>query len=219
MPLAMTRWLLFLLPVMLSAQIQQSPSASSDLQGTLTHENAYSNPALGITIALPRKWQFVDDELQARLQDSSTPSETPSDPNCTGPLCHPQKDVRLITKPGQAPIDYILFTAFQLSPQYRNRERFPLKGFAQTLLTANMPGSGWIPDGELTPIQIDGKPAYRLLMHTSGLVKKKGYGYVFDANGYVVLFIGTTTYMTDSSSQLQAAIENMKLQTQPPTAR
>jgi hypothetical protein len=202
---------------MLSGQTQKSPPPG--IQGTLTHENVYSNPALGMTMVLPRKWQFVDDELQARLQDSSAPSETPPDPNCTGPLCHPQKDVRLITKPGQAPVDYILFTAFQLSPQYRNRERFPLKDFAQTLLTANVSGSGWIPDGELTPIQIDGKPAYRLLMHTSGLVKKKGYGYVFDANGYVVLFIGTTTYMTDSSSQLQAAIENMKLHTQAPAAR
>src|ERR1051326_6890484 len=208
MPLAISRMLLFLLPL-LSSQTQQSSSASPDLQGTLTNGNGYSNPVLGMTIALPRKWQFVDKELQARLEDSKTQHETPPDPNCTGPLCHARMTVTLITKPGQAPVDYITFTAFQLSSQYRDRERYPLKRFAQALLTDSLPGSDWIADGELTLIQIDGKPAYRLLLHTTGLVKKKGYSYVFDANDYIVLFIGTTTYMMDSKSQLQAAIENM----------
>ena len=78
---AMSRWLLFLLPLWLSAQNRQSPAA--DLQGTLTNESVYSNSALGMTMVLPRKWQFVDKELQARLQDSSVPSETSPDPNCT----------------------------------------------------------------------------------------------------------------------------------------
>ncbi|HEX4605670.1 MAG TPA: hypothetical protein VH724_16840 [Candidatus Angelobacter sp.] len=57
-------------------------------------------------------------------------------------------------------------------------------------------------------------------MHTKGWVKKKGYSYVFDANDYVLLLVGTTTYMVDSRSQLQAAIENMKLHAeQRPQAR
>jgi hypothetical protein len=51
-------------------------------------------------------------------------------------------------------------------------------------------------------------------MHISGTVKKKGYCYVFDANDHVVMLLGMTTYMVDSKSQLQAAIENMKLHTE-----
>jgi hypothetical protein len=222
MPLSTSRWILFLflLPLSLPAQNQQPPSASPDLRGSLSNENIYSNPALGVTMVLPRKWQFVDKELQARLQGSSTSRETPPDPNCTGPLCHLRIQATLITKPGQAPVDYITFSAFQLSPQYRDRERFPLRRFAQAMIIDSVPHSDWIVDGELTQIQIDGKPAYRLLMHTSGLVKKKGYGYVFDANDHVVLLIGTTTYVMDSKSQLQTAIENMKLHTeQEPKAR
>jgi len=214
MLLAISRWLLFLSLLPVCAQAQQPPSA--DIQGTLAHENVYSNPVLGMTMDLPRKWQFVDKELKARLMDSSAPRETPPDPNCTGPLCRHQMEVTLITKPGQDPVDYINLSAHQLSPEYRNRARYPLKRFAQTLLTDNVAGSGWIADSELSLIQIDGKPAYRLLLHTSGLVKKKGYAYVFDAKDCVVLLIGTTIYMTDSKSQLQAAMENLKLHTGKP---
>jgi hypothetical protein len=104
MPFSAFRCLIFLLPLLLSAQNQQSPSALLDLHGTLTKENVYSNPALGMTMVLPRKWQFVDKKLQARLEGSKAPRETPPDPDCAGPLCHVRINVTLITKPGQAPV-------------------------------------------------------------------------------------------------------------------
>jgi hypothetical protein len=45
-------------------------------------------------------------------------------------------------------------------------------------------------------------------------VKKKGYMYVGEANGYVFILIGTTSYVMngETSPKLQSAIENMKLQ-------
>ncbi|HEX4605669.1 MAG TPA: hypothetical protein VH724_16835 [Candidatus Angelobacter sp.] len=154
MPFPAFRWLIFLLSLLLFAQNQQSSSALPDFHGTLTKENVYSNPVLGMTLVLPREWQFVDKELQARLQGSNAPRETPPDPNCTGPLCHVRINVTLIT--GQTPVDYITFSAYQLSPEFRDRERFPLRRFAQALITDSLSDSDWIADGELTTIQIDG---------------------------------------------------------------
>ncbi|MGZ4845463.1 MAG: hypothetical protein ACXV75_12210, partial [Candidatus Angelobacter sp.] len=132
-------------------------------------------------------------------------------------------DVSLITKPGQAPVDYISLSAYKVPQRYLDRERYPLKAFAKGMTVDSASGSGWIIDGDLTPIQIDGRPAYRLLAHISDrMVKKKGCMYVGEVNGYVFMLVGTTSYMVnaDSSQKLQTALENMKLQVeQRPEAR
>lgn len=201
-----------LLSFVLAAQQQKPRSKAADLLGTLAHESAYSNSVLGMTITLPRKWQIVDDDMRKVIGGGSS-SET-QDQNCDGALCDLQIKVSLITKPGQTPVDYISLNAYKVPPRYLDRERYPLKAFAKRLTIDSAPGSGWIIDGDLLPIQIDEKPAYRLLAHISeSIVKKKGFMYVGEANGYVFVLIGTTSYMTnaETSPKLQAAIENMKL--------
>ncbi|MGZ4830472.1 MAG: hypothetical protein ACXV78_12615 [Candidatus Angelobacter sp.] len=212
---------LFLLPFLLAAQQQKPHPKATDLQGTLTHENTYSNSALGMTIALPRKWQIVDEATRRVIGGGSTSAT--QDQNCDGPLCDLQIDVSLITKPGQAPVDYISLSAYKVPQRYLDRERYPLKAFAKGMTVDSASGSGWIIDGDLTPIQIDGRPAYRLLAHISDrMVKKKGCMYVGEVNGYVFMLVGTTSYMVnaDSSQKLQTALENMKLQVeQRPEAR
>jgi hypothetical protein len=202
-----------LLPFLLAAQQQKPHTKATDLQGILTHENAYSNSLLGLTIVLPRKWQVVDEGMRKFIGGGS--SSEAQDQDCDGALCNLQIDVSLITKPGQAPVDYISLSAYKVPPRYLDRERYPLKALAKRLTIDSAPGSGWTIDGDLTPIQIDGKPAYRLLAHISDrIVKKKGYMYVGEANGYVFILIGTTSYMMngETSPKLQSAIENMKLQ-------
>jgi hypothetical protein len=207
---------LLLLPFLLVAQQKPHPKAA-DLQGTLTHENTYSNSVLGMTIVLPRKWQVVDEDMRKFIGAGS--SSSPQDQNCDGALCNLQIDVSLITKPGQAPVDYIRLSAYKVPPRYLDRDRYPLQAFAKSMTIDSAPGSGWTIDGDLAAIQIDGKPAYRLLGHISDrMVKKRGYFYVGEANGYVFMLIGTTSYMMNAepNPKLQAAIENMKYQAQQP---
>ena len=214
------RWhlLLYLLfPFLLAAQQQKPYPQATDLQGSLKHENTYSNSVLGMTIVLPRKWQVVDEDMRKFIGAGSSSSS--QDQNCDGALCNLQIDVSLITKPGQAPVDYIRLSAYKVPPRYLDRDRYPLSAFAKSMTIDSASGSGWTIDGDLTPIQIDGKPAYRLLGHISDrMVKKKGYFYVGEANGYVFMLIGTTSYMmnAETSPKLQAAIENMKYQAQQP---
>ena len=161
--------LFLLLPLLLAAQQKPHPQAA-DLHGTLTRENVYSNPALGMTIVLPRKWQVVDEDTRKLIGGGS--SSKPQDEDCDGALCNLQIDVSLITKPGQDPVDYISLSAYKVPPRYLDRERYPLKAFAKRQTIDSAPGSGWAIDGDLTPIQIDGKPAYRLLAHISDRMRR-----------------------------------------------
>ena len=109
-------------------------------------------------------------------------------------MCHSsQSPVRLL-------IDYITaWPLYKVPQRYLDRERYPLKAFAKAMTVDSASGSGWTIDGDLTPIQIDGKPAYRLLAHISDrMVKKKGYIYVGEVNGYVFILIGTTSYLLNA---------------------
>src|SRR5882672_2663379 len=68
----------------------QEKQLTAGLQGSLTGENTYTNPALGMTIHLPEKWQM-----------SEITTQTPVDPTCTGPLCGtPEIQVEFHTTPG-----------------------------------------------------------------------------------------------------------------------
>jgi hypothetical protein len=52
--------------------------------------------------------------------------------------------------------------------------------FAQSMMTGSVGGSGWTPEGEMVSIQIDGRPAYRLLVQNP---LSNGCGYVAESNG------------------------------------
>lgn len=211
--------LLFLgLPLLLAAQQQKPQLKTTNLQGTLEQENTYSNPTLGMIIVLPSKWQIIDEPTRKLIGEGSS-SET-HDQNCNGALCDLQIVVSLITKaghapPGRLPNDDIALIAYKVPPRYLDRERYPLKAFAKLLTIDNAQSSDWTIDGDLAPIQIDGKPAYRLYVHIfDRIVKKRGYMYVGEANGYIFLIVAiTTSYMMDpdSGERLQAATEAMKL--------
>lgn len=68
-------------------------------------------------------------------------------------------------------------------------------------------GGKWITEGDLTLIQLDGKPSYRLLVHSRTTTTAKGFLYVGDSNGRVFMLVGTAT---SDPARLQTAIENMK---------
>jgi hypothetical protein len=48
------------------------------------------------------------------------------------------------------------------------------------MMTGSVGGSGWTPEGEMVSIQIDGRPAYRLLVQNP---LSNGCGYVAESNG------------------------------------
>jgi hypothetical protein len=58
-------------------------------------------------------------------------------------------------------------------------------------------------------VQLDGKPAYRLLMVNPGEQIPKVIGYVSEAKGYVFLLVCATPIKPEA---MQSAIEAMKLQ-------
>lgn len=103
----------------------------------------------------------------------------------------------------------IFLLGYKLAPEYLDRRRYPLKKFAEAMLTDSVGGSGWTLDGDITPLQIDAKPAYRLFVHQP---LTKGCGYVAESNGYVFMIIGVAPNIIQSRfEQLQQAIEKMKL--------
>jgi hypothetical protein len=82
------------------------------------------------------------------------------------------------------------------------------------MLTGSVGGSGWTPDGDITPLQIDGRPAYRLLVTQPS---SKGCGYVAESNGYVFMMIGVAPRVIPwKFGQIQEALEKMKLSEQTP---
>jgi hypothetical protein len=85
--------------------------------------------------------------------------------------------------------------------------------FADAMTTGSLVGSDWIVSGELTGIQLDGKLAYRLLVHKPEPIGEgKGFGYVAESNGYVFLLIGTVPDIhPEYPKELQASLETMQL--------
>jgi len=72
-----------------------------------------------------------------------------------------------------------------------------------------MGGSSLAPIGTQSAIQLDGKPAFRLLAGKPGERSPKIIGYVSEANGYLLMLVLASP--TSSPEALQSAIESMKL--------
>jgi len=150
-----------------------------------------------MTINLPGNW---------RLPQMTT--ETPSDPSCTGPLCgSPGINAVLESKPGPNPNYRLYLSGWKLPAQYLNRNRYPLKWFAQIMMEGSLGGSGLVPVGERTAVQLGGRPAYRLLAARRGDATPRSLGYVSESNGYVFLLVGAARA---NPQDLQSAIEGMK---------
>jgi hypothetical protein len=178
----------------------QSKAAGPDLGGRLIGQNVYENSALGLTIPLPGSWVL----LAERSSDSHH-----DDPSCSGPLCgNPEIDVSIQTAPGSDPGYKLSLIGFKLSAPYLNRNRYPLKWFAGIMMEGSM-GSELAPVEKQTAIQLDGRPAFRLLMGRPREKTAIVIGYVSEANGYVFLMVGATP---THPQVLQSAIEALKLQ-------
>ncbi len=176
---------------------QDAPS-TEEKRGTLSKGNIYNNPVLGLTVNLPGSWQ-----LEQRGAAHGASSE-----GCTGPLCgDPDIDVAIRADERSPNLDLYL-AAWKLSTEYRNRNRYPLKWFAQIMTTGSLGGSNWVPLGSLTEIRIDGRPAYRLLVHAPDTKEAQAAGYVSEANGYVFLLVGHAASSTDEPV-LQTSVEAM----------
>ena len=123
---------------------------------------------------------------------------------CRGALCEPVEiDVALQTPSGPPTLWAIFLTAHKLSAEYQNRERHPLKGFAE-IMSLNSLGDNWVSEGNLTEIRLGGRPAYRLLIHNKRATTAKGFIYVADSNGQVFLLLGTALKRPE---ELQSALE------------
>ena len=100
----------------------------------------------------------------------------------------------------------VYLTAYKLSAEYQNRERHPLRKFPEIMSVGSM-GRHWVSEGELTAIQLVGKPAYRLIVHNKETPTAKGFLYVADSNGRVLMLLAVA--MSDPE-QLQMAVEHLK---------
>jgi hypothetical protein len=175
----------------------QEKQPNAGLQGSLTEENVYTNPALGMTISLPEKWRM-----------SEITTQTPVDPTCTGPLCGtPEIQVEFHTVPGSEQPYKIFLSGFKLSAQYLNQRRYSLKWFADIMLEGSL-GSDLVPLEKETAIHLDGKSAFRLLAAGRGETVPRVLGYVAQANGYVFLLVCAAPKNADPA---RSAIEAMKL--------
>jgi len=200
--------LLVLLLTLVSAA--QNDKSAPEKKGRFLDENSYNNPALGMTLKLPGAWEFFTQ--QAKKDMGLLEEKATVDPSCTGPLCRSDIDVSLITKAEPVATASIFLLAYKLEPQYLDRKRYPLSMFAKSMLAGSVGGSGWTPDGDMTPLQIDGRPAYRLLVTQPS---SKGCGYVAESNGYVFMMIGVAPRVIPwKYGQIQEALEKMKLTAQ-----
>ena len=176
----------------------QAKQPKPDLRGTLSGDNNYTNPALGMTINLPGEWSMLD---------MITP--TPSGPGCTGPLCGPPDiNVVLETKPGQNQRYRLYLSGWKLSAQYLNRNRYSLDWFAGIMLEGSV-SNGLVPLEKHKPVRLDGKPGFRLFMVQRGEQMPRIIGYVSEAKGFVFLLVSPTPMKPEI---MQNAIEAMKLE-------
>ena len=165
------------------------------LRGSVSDGNSYTNPALGITVKLPGDWQLLQ-----------MTTETPSDPRCTGPLCgKPDVNVVLESQPQSNPRYRLYLSGWKLSAQYLNRDRYPLKWFANIMLEGSM-DRNLVPLEKQTAIRINGRQAFRVLAAAKGDNTPRLFGYVSEANGYVFLLVGAAPL---TLQPLQTAIEGM----------
>ncbi len=192
-------WLLFCASLSLFAYPQNKPSANDDLKGNIVGDNVYLNPALGMRATLPGVWDL--------LPPDSPQSSPPAD--CHGPLCgSPEINLILQTKASSIPAYRVYLSGYRLAPQYLNRARYPLNKLAEVMLAGSLGGSGLVPIGTQSPIEINGKQAYRLLAGKPSETVPKIIGYVSEANKYVFMLV--LVAQNSSLQPLQSAIEATK---------
>jgi|SRR5271169_1288661 len=109
-------------------------------------------------------------------------------------------------KTGVDPNYRLYLSGWKLSAQYLNRNRYPLKWFAGIMLEGSM-GSDLITLEKQIALQLDGKPAFRLLAAGRGENTPRVLGYVSEARGYVFLLVGAAP---SAPRPLQSAIEALK---------
>jgi len=196
-----SKFLLLLLTAAFFAHLlhAQNASPTKDTNGTLSGANMYQNATLGITLKLPGSWHLREKGAAHGARESA----------CTGPLCgDPDVDVALDPLAGDDRQYHLFLAAWKLDAEYRNRSRYPLKWFAQIMTTGSLGGSGLVPLGALTAIQLDGHPAYRLLVGQPGATEAGACGYVSESNGYVFLLVGSAASSSEEPT-LQTAIEQL----------
>jgi hypothetical protein len=190
------------------AFVTQTPDSKDvpESKGTIEQGNTYHNSALQMKISLPGTWHFFDRTMYSTPESKQKEKEMVerNRATCQGPLCgHAEIDVALQT---DTPFVHALFlTAYQLSPEYQNRQRHPLKRFAEVMSLGSL-GENWVPEGELTAIQLNGRSAYRLIVHHKRTTTARGFIYVADSNGRVFMLLGTAM---SEPEKLQSAMENM----------
>jgi hypothetical protein len=181
--------------------VAYSQSEQPDPIGVLVSEHIYKNAKLDMTINLPGSWRL--------LPGAAKSARSPSD--CSGPLCgNPEIDATLETTADSTPSYRVFIAAYKLSSQYLDRKRNPLSKFAEVMMAGSLSGSGLAPIGTQTAIQLDRRPAYRLLAGRPGKSIATVCGYVSEVNGYVFLLVGSGS---SDLQVLQNAIEAMKLGT------
>ncbi len=207
-----------------SAPTSRPPStpepSTPDLKGSLSGANLYTNPALSMTLQLTGEWQIMDEETRRMAEGRDDEDEAAKQEReakrrseCTGPLCGtPEIDVALITQPKEpVAVSSIFMVGFKLTPQYLDRERYPLKSFADIMIPGSLGGTGLEPADSLAAIQLGERPAYRSLVREPGAEMPKEVGYVVESNGYMVLLVGSVANAVDLA-KLLAAIENVKFE-------
>jgi hypothetical protein len=207
--------MIILLWGLLTAQLMLGPSQILDTKdmpenkGSISQENTYTNPTLGLTLVLPGAWHFFDRTMYTTPQQKQEEEEAEKKAlaNCQGPLCgHGEIDVALQSPMTQPPKMAVYLTAYKLSAEYQNRERHPLRKFAVIMGVGSM-GPNWVSEGELTAVQLGGKPAYRLIVHNKETATARGFLYVADSNGRVFMLLAVA--MSDPE-KLQMAVEHLK---------
>jgi len=186
--------------VCLHVSFTQELNQTEPTRGTVDSGGVYNNAVLGMTIRLPGNWQLQNQGVAHGARD----------PGCTGPLCgDPEIDIAMIPGRSATPGYRVFLAAWKLSAEYRDRHQYPLKWFARSMTTGSLGGSNWIPVGELSPIQLSGRSAYRLLVAKPGEKEVKACGYVSEANGYVFLLVASADSSAEEAA-LQTAIERLE---------
>jgi hypothetical protein len=197
------------------ARVQHSTvhdKTKEELRGRIVEGNVYRNPALDMTITLPGEWQFLDDAARDRAEGRTSGQPNNQAPACKGPLCgDPEINIALIRNPeAAAPSASTIFVAgFKLPPEYLDRGHYPLKHFAEVMLPGSSGKSGLVISSDLVPIELGGRPAYRLLLREPNAAAPKEAGYVTESNGYMILLVGAAEPASELAN-LQSAIEGLQ---------
>ncbi len=183
-------------------------------KGNLVGQNLYYNPALRLGLWLPGAWQFFDRTAYSTPEQKQHEKEMleKARVTCQGTLCGPVEiDVSLQSPSGGPPKYAIYLSAHKLAPEYQDRILHPLRKFEEVMSLGSL-GNNWISDGELTSINLGGRPAYRLVVHNSHTTTAKGFLYVADSNGQVFMLLGVAM---SEPVPLQSALEGLRFTDSP----